>query len=77
VETALEVMAEHKDESKPSRTLVIERTRARVTTPAGDQVAVKTVNLAGAGALFGLAVAPFGAGVYLVDDALNNLDLFN
>jgi hypothetical protein len=30
VETALEVMAEHKDESKPSRTLVIDRTRARV-----------------------------------------------
>ena len=47
------------------------------TTPAGDQVAVKTVNPAGAGALFGLAVAPFGAGVYLVDDALNNLDLFH
>jgi sugar lactone lactonase YvrE len=47
------------------------------TTPAGDQVAVKTVNPAGAGALFGLAVAPFGAGIYLVDDALNNLDLFN
>jgi hypothetical protein len=47
------------------------------TTPAGDQVAVKTVNPAGAGALFGLAVAPVGAGVYLVDDALNNLDLFS
>ena len=30
VETALEVMAEHTGESKPSRTLVIERTRARV-----------------------------------------------
>jgi transposase InsO family protein len=30
VETALEVMAEHKEESKPSRTLVIERTQARV-----------------------------------------------
>jgi hypothetical protein len=47
------------------------------TTPAGNQVAVKTVNPAGAGALFGLAVAPSGAGVYLVDDALNNLDLFH
>jgi hypothetical protein len=47
------------------------------TTPAGEQIAVKTVNPAGAGALFGLAVAPFGAGVYLVDDALNNLDLFH
>lgn len=30
VETALEVMAEHTGESKPSRTLVIERTQARV-----------------------------------------------
>jgi transposase InsO family protein len=30
VETALEVMAEHTAESKPSRTLVIERTQARV-----------------------------------------------
>jgi transposase InsO family protein len=30
VETALEVMGEHKEESKPSRTLVIERTQARV-----------------------------------------------
>src|ERR1700733_409247 len=30
VETALEVMAEHTGESKPSRTLVIERTHARV-----------------------------------------------
>ena len=47
------------------------------TTPAGNQVAVKTVNSAGAGALFGLAVAPYGAGIYLVDDALNNLDLFH
>ena len=30
VETALEVMGEHKEESKPSCTLVIERTQARV-----------------------------------------------
>ncbi|MFD0348393.1 helix-turn-helix domain-containing protein [Kitasatospora aburaviensis] len=30
VETALEVMVEHTGESKPSRTMVIERTRARV-----------------------------------------------
>ena len=30
VQTALEVMGEHKEESKPSRTLVIERTQARV-----------------------------------------------
>jgi len=27
----------------------------------------------GAGALFGLAVAPFGSGVYYVDDAVNTL----
>ena len=38
---------------------------------------MKTVNPARAGALFGLAVAPFGAGVNLVDDALNNLELFH
>jgi hypothetical protein len=47
------------------------------TTPAGDQVEVQAVNPAGAGSLFGLAVAPHGAGVYLVDDALNNLDLWH
>jgi hypothetical protein len=47
------------------------------TTPAGKQVAVQSVNPAGAGSLFGLAVAPHGAGVYLVDDALNNLDLWH
>jgi hypothetical protein len=47
------------------------------TTPSGNQVAVQTVNPAGGGALFGLAVAPHGAGVYLVDDALNNLDLWH
>lgn len=47
------------------------------TTPSGSQVAVQSVNSAGAGSLFGLAVAPHGAGVYLVDDALNNLDLWH
>jgi hypothetical protein len=47
------------------------------TTRDGDQIAVKLVNTAGGGALFGLAVAPHGAGVYLVDDALNKLDLFH
>jgi hypothetical protein len=47
------------------------------TTPSGNQVAVQTVNPAGAGSLFGLAVAPHGAGIYLVDDALNNLDLLH
>ena len=47
------------------------------TTPHGAQIAVKEVNPAGGGALFGLAVAPHEAGVYLVDDALNKLDLFH
>jgi transposase InsO family protein len=37
-ETALEVMAEHTAESKPSRTLVIERTRARVIARFGPDV---------------------------------------
>jgi hypothetical protein len=32
---------------------------------------------AGAGALFGLAVAPYGQGVYLVNDADNTLDLLH
>jgi len=31
----------------------------------------------GAGALFGLAVAPFGSGVYYVDDAVNTLRLLH
>jgi hypothetical protein len=35
VETALEVMGEHKDESKPSRTDVIQRTEARVNARFG------------------------------------------
>lgn len=35
VETALEVMVEHTDESKPSRTMVIDRTTARVTARFG------------------------------------------
>ena len=50
-------------------------------TPAGRQVAVKTLDTsgspAGAGALFGLAVAPHGNGVYFVDDATNTLDLLH
>jgi len=49
------------------------------TTPGGRQVAVKTLDTSGsppgAGALFGLAVAPQGAGVYFVDDATNRLGL--
>jgi hypothetical protein len=51
------------------------------TTPEGRQVAVKTLDTsgspAGAGALFGLAVAPHGNGVYFVDDAANTLDLLH
>jgi hypothetical protein len=48
-------------------------------TPGGRQAAVKMLDTsgspAGAGALFGLAVAPGGHGVYFVDDATNTLDL--
>ena len=50
-------------------------------TPFGRQVAVKTLDRSGsppgAGALFGLAVAPYGRGVYFVDDATNTLDLLH
>jgi hypothetical protein len=49
--------------------------------PDGRQVAVKKLDTcgspAGAGALFGLAVAPYNAGVYFVDDAANTLDLLH
>jgi len=38
VRTALEVMAEHASESKPSRKMVIERTAARLATGYGDGV---------------------------------------
>lgn len=31
----------------------------------------------GAGALFGLAIAPAGRGIYFVDDATNKLDLLH
>jgi hypothetical protein len=54
------------------------------TTPGGQQVAVQTLDntvtppgLNGNGALFGLAVAPYGAGVYFVDDDTNTLNLLN
>jgi hypothetical protein len=50
-------------------------------TPNGRQAAVKTLDRsgspAGAGALFGLAVAPGGSGVYFVDDATNTLNLLH
>jgi len=51
------------------------------TTPAGDQVAMRFLDRSGsppgAGALFGLAIAPAGRGVYFVDDATNKLDLLH
>jgi hypothetical protein len=44
------------------------------TTPAGSQIAVKTVQTAnGAGSLFGIAIVPGGHGVYFVDDGDNTL----
>jgi hypothetical protein len=47
------------------------------TTPAGIQVAVRAVDTigAGAGTLFGLAIAPGGNGVYFVNDGNNTLNL--
>jgi hypothetical protein len=49
------------------------------TSPAGVQVATRFLDTSGSprgsGALFGLAVAPHGAGVYYVDDATNRLRL--
>ena len=51
------------------------------TTPHGTQVASRFLDKSGsprgAGALFGLAVAPFGTGVYYVDDAVNTLRLLH
>jgi hypothetical protein len=51
------------------------------TTPSGSQVATRlldnTGSPAGAGALFGLAVAPYGSGLYYVDDAANTLQLLH
>jgi hypothetical protein len=53
------------------------------TTPSGKQVAVKLLDATpppptgGAGALFGLAVAPHGKGVYFVDDDTNTLNLLH
>jgi hypothetical protein len=54
------------------------------TTAAGAQVAVEALDSTpappgapGAGALFGLAVAPGGAGVYFVDDDTNTLNLLH
>jgi len=48
------------------------------TTPGGEQVGVRTADAkTGAGSLFGLAVAPEGTGVYLVDDGENTLRLLH
>jgi len=51
------------------------------TARSGQQVAAKFLDRSGmppgAGALFGLAVAPFGTGVYYVDDAVNTLRLLH
>jgi len=51
------------------------------TTPSGVQLATKLLDSsghpAGSGALFGLAVAPRGRGVYYVDDAVNTLRLLH
>jgi hypothetical protein len=46
------------------------------TTPGGVQVAVKGVDVTGAGGgtLFGLAIRPNGQGVYFVNDGNNTLD---
>jgi hypothetical protein len=44
------------------------------TTPAGSQIAVKTVETAtGAGALFGIAIVPGRRGIYFVDDGDNTV----
>jgi len=51
------------------------------TTPAGAQVAHRFLDTSGSppgsGALFGLAVALHGSGIYFVDDAANTLRLFH
>ncbi len=47
------------------------------TTPDGAQIATYSLVANGAGALFGLAVDPAGAGIYFVNDAVNSLMLFH
>ncbi len=48
-------------------------------TPSGNQVATKMIDNTGAGAgtLFGLALAPRGKGIYFVNDGSNMLDLLH
>jgi hypothetical protein len=50
------------------------------TTPAGANIDARSIDVshtshAGAGTLFGLAIAPNGAGVYFVDDGNNTLNV--
>ncbi len=48
------------------------------TTPAGQQIAVRTADKkTGAGSLFGLVLAPEGKGIYFVDDGENTLSLLH
>jgi len=51
------------------------------TTPGGKQIDTRLLDNTGTppgnGALFGLAVAPHGAGVYYVDDAANTFNLLH
>ena len=48
------------------------------TTPAGQQVAVRSADKkTGAGSLFGLVIAPEGKGIYFVDDGENALNLLH
>jgi hypothetical protein len=48
------------------------------TTPAGQQIAVRTADKkTGAGSLFGLVIAPGEKGVYFVDDGENTLNLLH
>ena len=48
-------------------------------TPRGNQIATQMIDNTGAGAgtLFGLAVAPHGQGIYFVNDGSNMLDLLH
>jgi len=46
-------------------------------SPSGTQVAATMLISDGGGDLFGLAVAPGGSGIYLVNDGDNTLDLFH
>ena len=47
------------------------------TLPTGPQFPPVTLDSSGEGTLFGLAVAPYGRGLYYVDDGTNTLNLFH